>query len=239
SQWLEENRQSFTAGAVDTATQTASTVGHMIAGLFLVLFTTFFFMRDGRGIWSFLTGMFPRPAQQSVYGAGNAAWRTLTSYVRATVAVAFIDAVGIGVGAALLGLPLAFPIAALVFLASFIPIVGATISGLVAVLVALVAKGPFAALVMLIIVIGVQQVEGHVLQPLLLGRAVALHPVAVILAIAAGVVVAGIVGALIAVPTIAVLNTAFRHLHGERTAESAGALAPDESAGGTVSGAPA
>jgi predicted PurR-regulated permease PerM len=220
--WLDENRESITGGAVSTATETATTVGHVLAGLFLVLFTTFFFMRDGRVIWGFVSRMFPRSAQGSVYGAGNAAWRTLTSYVRATVLVAFIDGVGIGLAALILGLPLWFPIAALVFLASFIPIVGATISGLVAVLVALVTQGPFTALLMLIAVVVVQQVEGHLLQPLLLGRAVALHPIAVIIAIAVGVVAAGIVGALIAVPVVAVLNTAVRYLSGERQAGLAG-----------------
>jgi predicted PurR-regulated permease PerM len=216
--WLDQNRQAITGGAVSTATQTASTVGHLLAGLFLVLFTTFFFMRDGRVIWGFLSRMFPRAAQGPVYGAGNAAWRTLTSYVRATVLVAFIDGVGIGLAALVLGLPLWFPIAALVFLASFVPIIGATVSGLVAVLVALVTQGPFTALLMLIAVVVVQQVEGHLLQPLLLGRAVALHPVAVIIAIAIGVVAAGIVGALIAVPVVAVLNTAVRYLGNEHRA---------------------
>jgi predicted PurR-regulated permease PerM len=216
--WLDQNRDSITGGAVSTATETATTVGHVLAGLFLVLFTTFFFMRDGRVIWSFISRMFPRAAQAPVYGAGDAAWRTLTSYVRATVLVAFIDGVGIGLAALILGLPLWFPIAALVFLASFVPIVGATVSGLVAVLVALVTHGPFTALLMLIAVIVVQQVEGHLLQPLLLGRAVALHPMAVIVAISVGVVAAGIVGALIAVPVVAVLNTAVRYLSGERRA---------------------
>lgn len=213
--WLDQNREGITGGAVSTATQTASTVGHLLAGLFLVLFATFFFMRDGRIIWSFVSRMFPRAAREPVYGAGYAAWRTLTSYVRATVLVAFIDGLGIGLAALVLGLPLWFPIAALVFLASFIPIIGATVSGLVAVLVALVTQGPFTALLMLIAVVVVQQVEGHLLQPLLLGRAVALHPVAVLIAIAIGVVAAGIVGALIAVPVVAVLNTAVRYLSSE------------------------
>lgn len=216
--WLDQNRDTITGGAVNTATATATTAGHILAGLFLVLFTTFFFMRDGRMIWGFVSRMFPRSAQTQVYGAGNAAWRTLTSYVRATVLVAFIDGVGIGLAALILDLPLWFPIAALVFLASFVPIVGATVSGLVAVLVALVTHGPFTALLMLIAVIVVQQVEGHLLQPLLLGRAVALHPMAVIVAIGVGVVAAGIVGALIAVPVVAVLNTAVRYLNGERRA---------------------
>jgi hypothetical protein len=122
------------------------------------------------------------------------------------------DAVGIGIGLAILRVPLALPLAALVFLGAFIPVVGATITGAVAVLVALVTQGPVSALIILAVVIGVQQLEGHVLQPLIMGRAVALHPLAVILAIATGVLVAGIVGGLIAVPLLAVLNTAIRYL---------------------------
>jgi predicted PurR-regulated permease PerM len=128
------------------------------------------------------------------------------------VVVALIDAIGIGVGLYLLGVPLAFPLAALVFLAAFVPIIGATLSGAVAVLVALVTKDGFVALIVLIIVVAVQQIESHILQPLIMGRAVAIHPLAVIVAIATGVVVAGIVGALVAVPIVAVLNTAIRYL---------------------------
>jgi predicted PurR-regulated permease PerM len=147
-----------------------------------------------------------------VWRAGNDAWETLHAYVKATVFVAFVDALGIGIGAAVLGVPLALPLGALVFLSSFIPVVGATLSGVVAILVALVAKGPVTALIMLAIVIGVQQLEGHVLQPFVMGRAVALHPLAVILVLTAGIVIAGIVGGLIAVPILAVLNTAVRSL---------------------------
>jgi predicted PurR-regulated permease PerM len=128
------------------------------------------------------------------------------------VLVAFVDAVGIGIGLFVLRVPLALPLAALVFLGAFIPVVGATVTGVVAILVALVANGPVTALIVLAVVIAVQQLEGHVLQPLIMGRAVALHPLAVILAIATGIVVAGIVGGLIAVPLLAVLNTAIRYL---------------------------
>lgn len=222
NRWLAENQSTFTAGA----TEAAVAVGHVIAGIFLVLFALFFFMRDGRGIWSFVTRLFPRDTRQSVYGAGDAAWRTLTSYVRATVLVAFIDAVGIGSAAYLLGLDLWFPIGALVFLAAFVPIVGATISGAVAALVALVTHGWVTALLMLGAVIVVQQVEGHLLQPLLLGRAVSVHPLAVIIAIATGAYVAGIVGALISVPLVAVVNTMIRHLNSGRQAEEQAGEAP-------------
>jgi predicted PurR-regulated permease PerM len=144
--------------------------------------------------------------------AGQQSWLTLVAYVKATVLVAFIDAVGIGLALLILRVPFALSLAALVFLSSFVPIVGATVSGAVAVLVALVTRGPLVALVVLIAVVLVQQLEGHVLQPLIMGHAVAIHPLAVIVAIATGVVLAGIVGALVAVPVVAVLNTGIRHL---------------------------
>jgi putative heme transporter len=218
-QAITENQGALTSGALSTAT----TVGEVVTGFFLVLFTLFFFLRDGGQIWSFLCRLLPRDARVSTARAGHYSWHTLVSYVHATVLVAFVDAVGIGIGLFVLGVPLALPLAALVFLGAFIPVVGATLTGTVAVLVALVANGPVTALIVLAVVIAVQQLEGHVLQPLIMGRAVALHPLAVILAIASGIVVAGIVGGLIAVPLLAVLNTAVRYLvrhpSGEPTAD--------------------
>jgi predicted PurR-regulated permease PerM len=154
-----------------------------------------------------------------VDSSGQVAWATLKSFVRATVLVAFVDAVGIALVAVILSVPLALPIGVIVFLGAFVPIVGAAVSGSVAVLVALVAHGPFVALLMLGGVLLVQQLESHVLQPFLLGRAVAVHPLAVILAIAAGVLVAGIVGALLAVPIVASLNAVVHHLAQTETAE--------------------
>ncbi|MFG1992429.1 AI-2E family transporter [Actinoplanes sp. NPDC048988] len=133
--------------------------------------------------------------------------------------VALVDAVGIGIGLAVLGVPLALPLAALVFLGGFIPVIGATLTGVVAILVALVTVGPVKALIVLGVVIAVQQLEGHVLQPVIMGRAVALHPLAVILSIATGVLVAGVVGGLVAVPLLAVLNTAVRYLAGHPDGE--------------------
>ena len=218
-QALTENQGTLTSGALSTAT----TVGEMVTGFFLVLFTLFFFLRDGGQIWSFLCRLLPRDARVPTARAGHYSWHTLVSYVHATVLVAFVDAVGIGIGLFILRVPLALPLAALVFLGAFIPVVGATLTGAVAVLVALVAEGPVTALIVLGVVIAVQQLEGHVLQPLIMGRAVALHPLAVILAIATGIVVAGIVGGLIAVPLLAVLNTGIRYLvrhpSGEPTAD--------------------
>ncbi|GAA1882899.1 AI-2E family transporter [Asanoa iriomotensis] len=203
-----DNRDSLATGALSTAT----TIGEVATGVLLALFTLFFYLRDGESIWTFLCRLLPRGARVPVARAGHYSWHTLVSYVRATVLVALIDAVGIGIGLAVMGIPLALPLAALVFLGAFIPVIGATVSGAVAVLVALVTQGPISALIVLAIVIGVQQLEGHVLQPLIMGRAVALHPLAVILAIATGVVVGGIVGGLVAVPILAVGNTAVRYL---------------------------
>jgi predicted PurR-regulated permease PerM len=218
-QSITSNQGALTTGALNTAT----TVGELGAGFFLTLFTLFFFLRDGGDIWRFLCRLLPRAARVPTARAGHYSWHTLVSYVHATVLVAFVDAIGIGTGVAILQVPLALPLAALVFLGAFIPVVGATVTGVVAVLVALVTVGPVKALIVLGVVIAVQQLEGHVLQPLIMGRAVALHPLAVILSIASGVVIAGIVGGLVAVPLLAVLNTAIRYLarhpEGEPTAD--------------------
>jgi predicted PurR-regulated permease PerM len=210
---LSENRSRLTSGALGAA----GTVGEIVTGALLTLFATIFFIKDGRQIWTWIVRLFPRGGRERIAGAGERAWRTLISYVHATLAVAFVDAVGIGVGAAILGVPLALPLAVLVFLFSFIPIVGATISGLIAVLVALVAKGPVTALILLGIVLLVQQVEGHILQPLLLGRAVKVHPLAIVFGIATGTLLAGIIGALLAVPIVAVISTVSGYLSGGDT----------------------
>jgi predicted PurR-regulated permease PerM len=158
--------------------------------------------------------LFPRDARLKVDGAGVRAWATLTAYVRATVIVAAVDGAGVTLVALGLGVPLATPLGVLVFLGAFVPIIGSLVSGCVAVLVALVALGPLKALLMLAGVIAVQQLESHVLQPFLMGHAVRVHPLAVILAIGAGVLVAGVVGALFAVPLAAVVNVVAGYLAG-------------------------
>jgi predicted PurR-regulated permease PerM len=186
----------------------------VLTGLFLTLFTTYFFLAQGTSIWAWLVRLLPREARRPIDEAGRRGWVTLTAFVRATIIVAFTDALGIGLGALILGVPLVLPLAVLVFLAAFVPVVGALISGSVAVLVALVAVGPVKALIMLGVVIAVQQLESHVLQPFLLGRAVSVHPLAVILGIAAGALTAGILGALFAVPLVAVGHTVAVSLSG-------------------------
>ncbi len=210
SQSLSDNQGVLVSGAVGAAT----TVGHVAAGALIALFCTFFFLYDGRRIWSWLVGLLPHSVRDRVHQAGRRGIVTLSAYTRTQILVAFVDAAGIGIGAAIFRVPLALPLAILVFVGSFIPIVGAVVTGAIAVLVALVANGWPTALAMLAVVLVVQQIEGHVLQPFLMGHAVSLHPVAVLLAVAAGSFTGGIVGALFAVPAAAVLNTVVLYLHG-------------------------
>ena len=180
--------------------------------MLITLFTLVFFLMEGERIWLFIVKLFPKQARDAVNGAGRAGWKSLGAYVRVQILVAAIDAVGIGVGAAILGVPLAIPLGVLVFLGSFIPVIGALISGAVAVLLALVALGPVQALIMIGIVLLVQQLESHILQPLIMGKAVSLHPLAVIFAVAGGSMIFGAAGALFAVPVLAVVNSVVRYL---------------------------
>lgn len=205
---IKENQAAITQGALTTA----ATIGEILTGLLLTVFVLIFFLYDGAGIWRFVNRGVPERVRGKVDVAGRRAFGALVSYVRATAAVALVDAVGIGVGLAIVGVPLVIPLSALVFLSAFVPIIGAVVAGTVAVLITLVANGFIQALIVLAIVIAVMQLEGHVLQPWLLGRAVRLHPLAVVLAIAAGLVAAGIAGALLAVPLLAVLNAGIKSL---------------------------
>jgi predicted PurR-regulated permease PerM len=239
--YLERAKDSLTARqstVVNGALAATTTAGHVVTGFFLTLFATFFFLAHGGQIWAWVVRLFPRSAREAVDESSRLGWVTLTSFVRATVLVALVDALGIGVGAAILHVPLAVPLGVLVFLSAFIPIVGALFSGAVAVLVALVAQGPVTALVMLGVVLVVQQVESHGLQPFLMGRAVRVHPLAVILAIAAGATVGGIVGALFAVPLVAVGNTVVLSLAGRSAHDPSVAHRPSPQEGGPMLGHP-
>jgi predicted PurR-regulated permease PerM len=207
---ISENASALLSGALSVTT----TLGHVAAGALIALFCTFFFLLDGRAIWTWLVGLLPARVRERVHQAGRRGVVTLSAYTRTQILVAFVDAVGIGIGAAVLGVPLAVPLATLVFVGSFIPFVGAIATGAVAVLVALVSQGWVVALLMLGVVLLVQQIEGHVLQPFLMGHAVSLHPVAVLLVVSAGSLAGGIVGALLAVPVAAVANTVLLYLHG-------------------------
>ncbi|WP_327177724.1 AI-2E family transporter [Streptomyces sp. NBC_01335] len=183
-----------------------------LTGMLLAMFSTLFLLYDGKRIWEWTLKLVPAQARPGVAGAGPRAWRTLTAYVRGTVIVALIDAIFIGLGIYFLDVPMAVPLAVFIFLFAFIPLVGAVVSGALAVVVALVTEGVFTALMVLIVVLAVQQIEGHILQPFILGRAVRVHPLAVVLSVAAGGMVAGIGGAVVAVPLVAVTNTVVGYL---------------------------
>ncbi|WP_244246873.1 AI-2E family transporter [Nocardioides euryhalodurans] len=199
-------------GVLTQIGEVGTAVGHVVAGFFIVLFATFFFIADGERIWAWTVRLAPRAAREKVDSSGQVAWRSTTQFVRATVIVAAVDAIGVMIVAAVLGVPFVLAIGVLVFLGAFVPMVGATVAGTVAILVALVDQGPITALLMLAGVIAVQQIEGHVLQPFLMGRFVSVHPLGVIVAIGCGVLVAGIAGALVAVPLASAVNAVVQHL---------------------------
>jgi predicted PurR-regulated permease PerM len=184
-----------------------SQLGHFFAGFAITLFATFYFLYDGQGIWSFLVKLAPRRSRDQIDQATRTGWHSLIHYVRATILVAFADAIGVLIVALILRIPGAAALAALVFLGAFVPLIGAFVSGFVAVFVALVMLGWVQAVLMLAGIVVVMQLEGHILQPFLLGRAVKLHPLAVLMGIAIGVVVGGIVGALMSVPLLAFAKT--------------------------------
>lgn len=221
-QSLSKNRDSLVAGAVSGA----AIAVEVVTGAFIALFATIFFLLDGARIWQWVVSLFPRRAQHGVDEAGSLSWVVLTGYVRGTLIIASTDALFIGIAIAIIGVPLALPLAVLVFFGAFIPIVGALISGFVAVAVALAANGPVAALLVLASILAVQQIEGHILQPLVMGRFVSVHPLGVIFAVTAGTILAGLVGAVVAVPVAAVGTTVFGY-YGRRARQREDGQDPD------------
>lgn len=209
----------------DAGLQGVTFIVELLTGMLLAMFSTIFLLYDGPNIWNWVLKLFPVAAREGLAGAGPRAWRTLTLYVRGTVIVALIDAIFIGIGIFFLGVPMAVPLAVVIFLCSFVPLVGAVASGAIAVVVALVTQGPFTALMVLLVVLAVQQIEGHILQPFILGRAVRVHPLAVVLSVASGSMIAGIGGAVVAVPLVAVGNTVVGYLRSH--ARSAGPAAAE------------
>ncbi|MCX4764697.1 AI-2E family transporter [Streptomyces sp. NBC_01275] len=203
------NTDSITSAGLEGVT----VVVEALTGILLAFFSTLFLLYDGKRIWEWTLKLVPAAARPGVAGAGPRAWATLTAYVRGTVIVALIDAIFIGLGIYFLDVPMAVPLAVFIFLFSFIPLVGAVASGALAVVVALVTQGVFTAVMSLAVVLAVQQIEGHILQPFILGRAVRVHPLAVVLSVAAGGMVAGIGGAIVAVPLVAVTNTVVGYLN--------------------------
>ena len=181
-----------------------SVAGEFIAGTVLMVVILFFFLKDGNVIWEFFLRPFSGHQLARGRHIGRTAVRTLGGYVRGTAVIAFVDASAIGIGLAILQVPLALPLAVIVFLFSFIPIVGATVAGALAALIALVASGPFTALIVVIIVVAVNQLEGNFLQPVVMAQSLKLHPLVILLALTAGTIIGGIVGAVLSVPIAAV-----------------------------------
>lgn len=209
-EWVQAHAGDLTSGAL-SAGQTAS---NLAVGTVMALFAMFFFLSDGDRMWAWCVALAPKQVREPIHQAGRRAWVTLSSYVKTQVLVAGVDAVFIALGAFLLGLPLVIPLGLIVFFASAIPMVGAVVSGALAVLLALVVKGPLAALIMVGVVLAVQQIEGNLLQPILMSKAVSLHPLATLLGVAVGSYLFGIAGALFAVPLMAITNTVVLYLNG-------------------------
>lgn len=215
SDFIQNNSLSFFHAAQTGLLASVEVISEFFARIVLIFFCTIFLLYDGANIWGFITKLVPSKQRQKIRAAGKLGFGSLVAYVRATVVVAIVDAIGIYIGLAFTAVPLAAPLALLVFLGAFIPMVGAVVAGAVAVLIALITKGTVSALITLLIIIAVMQLESHVLQPFLLGKAVELHPLAVVIAITTGAITLHVWGALIAVPITAVLSTAIRYLNKE------------------------
>lgn len=226
---MESLRTQGAQVAQQAAGTVAAAVAEGIAGLIFGLVALFFYLKDGPRIAAWVRDLFPERTRADVQAIGTQTWTTVGAYFRGQLLVALIDAVFIGLGLFVLGIPLALPLAVLVFLGGLFPIVGAVVSGAIAVLVALADAGLGTALLVLAIVVAVQQLESNVFAPVVLGRATALHPLAVILAIAAGGVLLGVLGAFLAVPVAASVNRACGYL-GARHRAARQVLSPAESA---------
>ena len=187
-------------------------VVELLAGVVLCFFVSFFLIKDGTRIWQWLTSRFQPERKRRADLAGAAAWQAVVYYVRGTVAIAAIHAVVLGVTLTIIGAPLVAPLALFMFLAAFVPLLGVLVAGAVALLVVLATKGWIAAIIVLIVMVVMNQLEGHLLQPQVVGKMVRLHPLAVILVLAVGGVVAGIAGAVVAVPITAAITRAARAL---------------------------
>lgn len=220
SQSLRESSGSITQGALAGAVAAVEAV----AGLLLTLVLTFFFVKDGREMWGWFTEQVDARHRHDAQEMGMRAWATLGAYVRGTALIAFVDAVLIGIALLVIGVPLVLPLALLTFFGGFFPVVGAFLAGLVAALVALAAGGPVDMLIVVAVVTVIQQVEGDVLQPMVMGRALKLHPIVVLLALTGGAILAGIAGAFIAVPLAAVVANVTGYLRERRMQ---GAAVPD------------
>jgi putative heme transporter len=214
---ITENRASLAQGVFATANSALV----VVSGTVFCLFATLFLLTDDGGIWRWIVGLFPDHSQAKVAHAGIVAWRTLIAYMRSTVLLALINSLTMVVVMLIARMPLVVPLGVLLFLGSLIPLIGMLVAGVVVVLVALVTKGLVMALVMAIALFLTVQLEGNLLNPFILGKAVRIHPLGILMAVTAGTIVGGIFGAFIAVPLVAVLNNVMSDLHRHIPAEPA------------------
>ena len=224
NRYLEQARQRFTensSGLTRGAVAGVTVVGELLTGLILSLFLTFFFVKDSERFTRWILDFAGRHREAHLREIGHRSATAVSGYLRGQATVGLVDGLFIGIGLAVLGVPLVVPLAFLTFVAAFLPLVGAFVAGALAALVALVTKGVTTALLVVGLTVLVQQLEGHLLAPLLLGRAVALHPVVIILALAAGAILGGIIGAFLAVPIAAVAVAVGTYLRGEPVGEPA------------------
>ncbi|MBE1552180.1 putative PurR-regulated permease PerM [Mycobacterium sp. OAS707] len=194
----------------------AGIAADLLAAMVLAVFTVFFFIKDGESMWRWVLQRVPGDRRDRTDGAGRCAWRTLTKYMVGTTEVALVDAVFIGAGLLVLGVPTWLPLTLLTFVGAYVPLLGAVLAGTLAVLVTLVTQGLTHALIILAVVLAVQQIEGNLLQPVLVGRAVHLHPVVTLVAVTTGTLLAGIPGAVLAVPALAVAYQTAEYLRTQR-----------------------
>jgi predicted PurR-regulated permease PerM len=235
NRYLDQARQRFTensTGLTRGAVEGVTLVGEVITGLILCLFLTFFFVKDSERFTRWILDFAGRHREYHLREIGTRSATAVSGYLRGQATVGLVDAVFIGIGLAIIGVPLVVPLAFLTFVAAFLPLVGAFIAGVLAALVALVTKGVTAALLVVGLTVLVQQLEGHLLAPLVLGRAVALHPVVIILALAAGAILGGIIGAFLAVPIAAVVTAVGTYLRGEPVGEPADSEEPEPETSG-------
>lgn len=200
----------------------ASLVAELVAALLLLIVLVFFFVHDGRRMWGFVVSLAPERHRELVDGAARQAWTSTAAYMRGVALIAVVDAVLIGIALAIIGVPLVVPLMVVVFLGAFIPLAGAFAAGIIAVLVALISEGLIAALLTAGSIFAIQQIEGNLLYPNIVGRVIRLHPVVILLALTAGTVIAGIVGALLAVPVAAAIWVSYDYVRTERLTEAAG-----------------
>jgi len=219
NEWIDTARSWITDNADNLASQAAASAGSVVEGfavLALSIFLTVFFVNSGAQMWRWFLGQIPENQRERWGVAAGSGWYTFSGYARGTVIIALTDGVLSFILLVILGVPLAAPLAVLVFIGAFIPLIGAPAAMIIAAVVALAANGFVTALIVTIGIALIGQLEGHILQPLIMGKQVALHPVVVALAVTAGTVVAGILGAVVAVPLVAVAWTVFSRLRGDR-----------------------